>query len=382
MYTLIKKNHPVNMKWKILYIIENTSFGGGERAFAQVINGLDKEKYEVYVACGNNELFIEKIKNKTKVFTLNLSNRFNPTIISKLTKIMKTEKIQIIHSQGARADFFARISAKLSKVPLVISTIAMPVEGFNVNWMKKTIYIALDRFTEKFVHKFIVVSEVLRERLIKIHKIAPEKIIVIPNGVEIEEYNPDRIDSFKIRNELNLDNNTCIIGTIGRLVWQKGLEYFIESAKFVLEVFSNAKFLIVGEGELKNKLENLTKQLKLNNNILFLGFRKDISEILGNLDIFVLPSIREGMPIITLEAMAMAKPIVASNIEGVREQIINDKTGVLVPAKNPKALAEAIISLIKDKEKAKNIGNNAREIVKEKFIVEKMVKEHEKLYQM
>lgn len=382
MYTLIKKSHPVNMKWKILYIIENTSFGGGERAFAQVINGLDKEKYEVYVACGNNELFIEKIKNKTKVFTLNLSNRFNPTIISKLTKIMKTEKIQIIHSQGARADFFARISAKLSKVPLVISTIAMPVEGFNVNWMKKTIYIALDRFTEKFVHKFIVVSEVLRERLIKIHKIAPEKVIVIPNGVEIEEYNPDRIDSFKIRNELSLDNNTCIIGAIGRLVWQKGLEYFIESAKFVLEVFSNAKFLIVGEGELKNKLENLAKQLKLDNNILFLGFRKDISEILGNLDIFVLPSIREGMPIIILEAMAMAKPIVASNIEGVREQIINDKTGVLVPAKNPKALAEAIISLIKDKEKAKNIGNNAREIVKEKFIVEKMVKEHEKLYQM
>ncbi|HCJ67374.1 MAG TPA: hypothetical protein DHV62_08665, partial [Elusimicrobia bacterium] len=119
------------MKIKIFHVIENASFGGGERAFAQIINGLDKKKFEIYIACLPEGIFAEKIRNNAEIIPLDLRNRFNFSNISYLAKIIKEQKIDVIHSQGARADFFARLAGKLAKTPAIISTIAAPVEEYD-----------------------------------------------------------------------------------------------------------------------------------------------------------------------------------------------------------------------------------------------------------
>lgn len=372
------------MKIRILFVIENSSFGGGERAFAQIINGLDKEKFEVYVVCLPDGLFVEKIKNTAQIIPLDLRNRFNLLNIFLLAKVIKGKKIDIVHSQGARADFFTRLAGRLAKVSKVVSTVAMPVEGFDVGFFKKGIYIVLDRYTEKFVDKFVVVSDALRKRLIEKHRIPSEKVSLIYNGVEINSDTGYRIPDArkKIIQELQIPENTMLVGTIGRLVWQKGLPYFIEAIEIIETRYKipDTGYLIVGEGNLERSLKLKVESLKLDNKIIFTGFRKDVKEILAALDIFVLPSIREGQPIILLEAMAMAKPIIATNIEGVNETVIDGETGILVPPKNPQALAEAILRLTQDKELRKKMGLAGRKLVEEKFDIREIVKQHEQLY--
>jgi glycosyltransferase involved in cell wall biosynthesis len=373
------------MKHKILYIIENSFFGGGERAFAQIINGLDKEKYEAYVACLPSGEFTERIKRSATIMPFDLRNRFDFTKIFQLVKIIKQKNIEIIHSQGSRADFFARIAARLTSVPAAVSTIAMPVEGFDVGSIKKIIYIVLDRFSERFVDRYIVVSEALRKRLIEKHKIPSKKIVKIYNGVEIDSdarrLMPDVRK--KIMEELMIPENAMLAGTIGRLVWQKGLTYFIQAIKEINTRWKmqDVRYLIVGEGKERNNLEQIIKKLGLSDKIIFTGFCNDIKEILYSLDVFVLPSIREGQPIALLEAMAMETPIVATDIEGVNETIVDGITGILVPPKNPSALAEAIVCLLKDKKKAQEMGQAGRVVVEEKFNLKDKMEQHKRLYE-
>lgn len=373
------------MRRKILYLIENIFFGGGERAFAQIINGLDKEKYEIYTACLPGGIFEEKIKTSAKILPFDLRNRFNLLRIYQLAKILKEKNIEIVHSQGGRGGFFARIAAKMAKVPAMISTIAMPVEGFDVGLLRKGIYVMLDRFSERFVDRFIVVSETLRDRLIEKHKVPSKNIVKIYNGIEVKEYYSIFESAYKIRDEFNIKPDVQLVGTIGRLVWQKGLPYFIQAIKQIVDgrwqVAGEMKFLIVGEGNERKNLERMVKELGIKKNVIFTGFRKDVKEILQALDIFVLPSIREGQPIILLEAMAMGKPIVATDIEGVNETVVNGLTGILVPPKAPQALARAIVSLLKDSKKAQKMGQAGRRVVEEKFDLKDKVKQHERLYE-
>lgn len=266
----------------------------------------------------------------------------------------------------------------------MVSTVAMPVEGFDIGLIKKTVYVVLDRFGERFVDQFIVVSEALRERLIERHKIPSKKIVRIYNGVEIDSDAGYRMPDVrkKIMQEFMIPEDVMLVGTIGRLVWQKGLPYFIQAIKEIDArcKMQNVRYLIVGEGELKESLRVKVKSLKLEEKVIFTGFRQDVKEILSALDILVLPSIREGQPIILLEAMVMGKPIVATDIGGVNETVIDGVTGILVPPKDPSALAEAIVCLLKDRKKAQEMGQAGRRVVEEKFNVDLMVANTEEVY--
>jgi glycosyltransferase involved in cell wall biosynthesis len=314
-----------------------------------------------------------------------MRNRFNLRVFFQLADLMKKEKIDIVNSQGARADFFARIAAKLARVSFVVSTVPMPVEGFDVNPIKKLIYIALNRFSERFVDRFIVVSDALEKTMIEKHKIEPQRVVKIYNGIEKDEFSMEEKEleskRLKIRREFRLEDDVPIVGVIGRLVWQKGFEYFIDAIPDVLKRVKKAKLLVVGEGVLKGELEIKSKQLKLEDKIIFTGFRSDIKDILASIDIFVMPSLREGLPMILLEAMAMAKPIVATNIEGIKEVLENGETGILVPPKDARALTAAIIDLLIHNDKAYQIGMAARRVVRARFGVDVMVQKVARVYE-
>jgi len=374
------------MKCNILYVIENIEFGGGERVFSQIIRGLDKERFGVFVASNPGGIFEKKLTEVgIKINPVRMTNRYNLGIISRLKKIIKTKDVRIVHSQGGRADFFARIAARIANVPIIISSMAMLVEGYDVSRSRKRLYVLIDRWTERWVNKFTVLSEAMRRSLIERHKIPPENIVKIYNGIEIEEYNPDlkelRNKKLEVRRELGLKNDVPVIGAIGRLVWQKGFEYLIRAAPEVLKKCPEARFLIVGEGPLKNKLILTSEKLNVADRIIFTGFRSDIKEILASIDVLAMPSLLEGLPMVLLEAMAMAKPIVATRIDGITEVLENSKTRLLVPAKNSHALAEAIVGTLNDKAKANFFGQNAREAAKEKFSVKKMVEQIELAYE-
>jgi glycosyltransferase involved in cell wall biosynthesis len=378
------KNRTV--RHNLLYVFDNLEFGGGERVFAQIINRLSGERYKIMVACLPTGAFIEKIgESEVEVKSVDMRNRFNPRVILQLADLMKREKVDIVHSQGARADFFARIAARLARVPIVVSTIAMPAEGFDVNPIRKLIYMVFNRFSERFVDRFMVVSDALEKTMIEKHKIEPQRVVKIYNGIETDEYRISNEEVMcgksRLMEEMGLENEVPVIGAIGRLVWQKGFEYFIEAIPNVLKEIPEAMFLIVGEGELKEKLKVKSEKLKVKDSLIFTGFRNDIKEILQSIDVLVMPSLLEGLPMILLEAMAMGKPIIATDIEGIKEVLENVKTGLLVPPKDPKALTDAIVDLLIHRDKAYQMGNKARTVVNEQFSVDTMVEKVEEVYQ-
>lgn len=369
---------------RVLYIIDNLEFGGGERAFLQLAQGL-KDRYQVFVGATPGGIFENKLKNSgILLYHIDMSRRFSLKPIHQIIDIVLSKKIDLIHSQGIRADFYSRIAArKLGSTIRLVDTIAMPVEGFDVSPSRKKIYSFFDRFSERYVDRFIVVSETLKKTLINNHRIPKHKVIRIYNGIELKEYQPDDSgESFKQpRKEFCISEGVSLIGAIGRLVWQKGFEYLIEAIPEVLKEYQKVKFLFIGEGPLKERLKVKSERLRTKDYIIFAGFRKDIKEVLTALDILVIPSLREGFPIITLEAMAMAKPIIATRIGGITEQITDGKNGILVPPKDPFGIAKAIIRFISNKELARKMALSGKKSVEESFSVEKMVAETEKVYQ-
>ena len=368
------------MKVKILYVIDGMEFGGGERVFTQIINGLPLDQYELFLASGPKESLYQAIsQTPVQRYPIDFSNRFNPTILFHLVKIIKDHRIDIVHSQGARTDFYARIAGRISRVQHNVCTIAMPVEGFDVSSIRKRIYRTIDCLTEKYVEKFITVSDFLNKMLIEKRGIPAAKVVRIYNGVELHRYHPDA-GRGKLKKELGIPEDVPLIGAVGRMVWQKGFEFLIKAAPAILQAFPGARFMIVGDGPLRGKLGALSEELRVKDNVIFAGFRSDIKDVLSAIDLLVVPSLLEGFPMVTLEAMAMAKPIIATKIDGITEQITDGENGILVPPKDHNALSKAILRLIQDKELSKKLGMSARKKVEQEFSVEKMVAETEKVY--
>ena len=346
------------MRTKLLFVIDGLEFGGGERVFLQLTAGL-RDCFEIFIASMPGGIFEYELKQLgIKFYPVEMSKRFSLKPIRRIKAIIRNNKIDLVHSQGARADFFARIAGRLAGVPHIFCTIAMPVEGFDVGLLQKKAYRFMDQLTERYVKRFIVVSDSLKQMLMERRGIPAHQVVRIYNGIELSEYHPDDSgESFKsIRKEYNVGEDVFLIGAVRRMVWQKGFEFFIKAVPEIVRVIPEAKFLLIGDGPLRQRLEALSEELRVRDNLIFTGFRSDIKEILSAIDILVIPSLLEGFPMITLEAMAMAKPIVATNIDGITEQITDGVNGILVPPKNPSALAKAVIRVLNHKELARTMG--------------------------
>ena len=371
-------------KTRILFVIDGMEFGGGERVFTQIMNGLPKDRYELYLASGEQESFYRAITTASvKRYGLDFSNRYNIAILYKLLKIIKGDEIQIIHGQGGRAEFFARLASRIAGSSRYISTVAMPVEGYDVGPKTRVIYETLDGFTERYVDYFLVVSAVLEQTMIEGHGISPEKVIKIYNGIETTYYRPENLEESRrqIREEFSLGNDEILIGAVGRMVWQKGFAYFLQALPSVTEDIPQARFMLVGDGPMRQELEGLAKSLGIQDRLLLTGHRRDIRDMMAAMDIAVIPSLLEGFPMVTLEAMAMERPIVATAIDGITEQISDGVEGLLVPARDPGALARAIKRMADDPPLARALANRARKRVVDDFSVQKMITETVKVYE-
>jgi glycosyltransferase involved in cell wall biosynthesis len=357
-------------------------FGGGKQAFYNLISRLDRRRFNPLVATAPTGRYAEMLRSLgVRLIPLAMNNRFDMRIPYRLARVVRENSVTILHSHGGgRADFFVYLASKLVNIPVKITTVANLVERwFEINPLQLYVYKRLQRKTEKIFDQFICVSDYLADYLIQQRGLDRTKVKTIYNGVDLDYFKATP-ESPPIKNEFPRKEEQILIGAIGRLVAEKGLEYLLEGIPDVLKRFPQAKVLLVGDGPLKAHLERRVISLGLKERIIFTGFRSDIREILSCLDILILPSLLEGFPMIILEAMAMAKTIIASDIPGIREQIKDGTSGILVPAKDSKALAAAILRILASNRAAENISLAARQTVEEKFSIEKMVMETERLY--
>lgn len=345
-------------KLKLLYVIENAAYGGGERVFSQLIRSLPWERFEVFCAALPEGRFYEENKDRCRFLPLDLRRRLRFSNIGLLRRLMTEHGIDIAHSQGARADFYCALAAAGAGVKAV-ATVPMPVDGFDVCLPKKAAYLLLNSWTARKTAAVITVSASLAELLRDRYR----RVEVIPNPVDLAEFDPNNFDACPVIERYSL-RGRLVLAALGRLEWQKGYPHLLEALRLLLEAEPELRgrlaCLIGGTGGLEGRLKKQAVKLGLEKTAVFCGDVAYARDFLGAADIFVMPSLREGQPLALLEAMAMAKPIVASDIPGIRETAEAGKEAALVPPGDPAALAAALRGLFKDMPAALAMGRRAR----------------------
>lgn len=282
-------------------------------------------------------------------------NKFDLLTLFDVLRVIKQKQIKLIHAHAYGSENFARIAGWITQIPVITHT---HDNCINYPWYQRLADLLLNRFTDKA----IAVSESVKNACITKRKISKSKIWVLSNGINLENFatpEPERIE--QERKRLGIESNSKIVGTVARLRQEKGIKYFLESTVKILESFPETIFLIVGDGDLRQELENLSKQLGVDNKVIFAGFCQDIPLIQSIFDIFILPSLSEGFGLVIIEAMAMGKPIIATNVGGIKEILAEGKTGLLIPSKAPDELAAKIIYLLNNQEEANRLGRAAKE---------------------
>jgi glycosyltransferase involved in cell wall biosynthesis len=366
---------------RVLLVIVNNSFGGGERVFAQLAEGLLARGFLPMAAALPGGRFPAALHRLgVPFFPVPLGGSMSVKAVRQLTNIIRSQKPDIVHSQGARADFHARVAARLAGVGRPVCTVAVPVERFDVDPLRKAVYRLGHRATSGWVDQFVTVSESLRSWLIAHYRLHPCRIRTIYNGVELRRFEPERYDRAQARRTLEIPPGAPVVGAVGRLSPEKGHERLIRAAPRVLQSRPEACFVIAGDGPLRRPLEALARRLGIQTRVRFLGFCEDVAAVLSALDVFVLPSLHEGQPMVLLEAMAMAKPAVVGDIHGIREVVRDGETGCVVPGDNLEAMAQAIVALLDPSDKAAEMGRKGRAVVEQRFDIADTIEQHVKLY--
>lgn len=374
----------VNNRIKIIYVIEGDG-GGAVSHVLSLAKELAKKEitvFTIFVVDGSAVGIAKKWGLNFKL--ISKKSFLDVMLIWRLVLIFYKEKVEIIHTHTIRCNFYARIASLLYLRPKISLTtvhshIADEVKG-NVKFgFKDWLLCKRETYTSKLVYHFICVSSKIKQRLLSNHM--PEsKLTVIENGVEIPNLSLSHIYNKSIRGEFSIGDNEIIVGIVGRLVPLKNHNLFINAAKRLSEVTSNIKFLIIGDGPLLELLYNKVRKIGISKKVVFTGWRNDIQNLLCAIDIFVICSEVEGLNISVLEAMASAKPVIGTNVKGISEIILDNKTGILVPPNNVDSLTEAVLRLVNNKDERTNMGLNGRQLIEKEYSVQQMIDKTFQLY--
>ena len=355
---------------KILYSCLSKSWGGMEMVTLTGIKQLLKRNYKVELLCADeSRIQLEANNLGIIIHPIKAGKTLNPFSLVEVTTIIKSGCYDLIHSHASKDLWFIVPALQIlkSQIPLVFTKHVG-------SYIIKKDFLHTKIYTR--VNLAIAISSVIKNNLIETTTLTEDKIRIVFNGVDLEKFNPENADRHKIRKELNISDNEILIGMTGRFSRGKGHEEFLFAANQLSKKFLNLKFVFVGEASHgEDEYANSIKLLALNynlKNVFFLGFRSDIPDVLAAMDIFVFPSHAESFGIALIEAMAMFKPSVCSNSEGVLDIAVDNETSYLFKVKDGNDLAEKLERLILDPDKRKTFGINARKRVAEFFDLEKV----------
>lgn len=365
------------MRSKILYPVIDGEITGGNIIALWIIEELLKQGGQAVVNSPCEGKLIDILRNKgIKVYTIDTRRSFSFGSVIKLARIIKEEGITMVHSHvPLGGTVLSRLAGFISGVPVINH--AHVRDSFNQNPFIGAYQFLINWLTSRlFCSKVIAVSQAVKEEIIA-QGVSANKIDVIHNGIKLGFASKDTTSDIKIRNEFGLTPGQRIIGQVGRLCENKGQHVLIKAAEIIIKEY-DCVFLIIGEdlekgGEYKNSLLSLVQGLGLGQRIIFTGYRSDIRELMNTFDIFTLPSFVEGLPVVILEAMAIAKPVVATSVGGNQEIVIDGKTGTIVPPDNPEKLAEALMYHLKNPKISKAMGKRGYQRIEENFLLSQML---------
>ena len=370
-------------KSRIIHIQVLPILSGVQKSMLDIISRLDPNKYDITVLCQAEGELTQALKQKNIRFTTlsELKREINPyydfLAFLKLYKLLRHGKYDLVHTHSSKPGIIGRLAAKAAGIKCIVHT----VHGFAFHENSSKLQIFLVGIFEKLAgmvsHKVVFVNKKDRDIASKMKLVANHKMVIIHNGIDLSQFNSGK----GVKSGNGVKKNGAMVGMIARLWEQKAPQDYIASIPKVVDKIPDAKFLVIGNGPLEEELKEMSNRLGVSKNVLFLGWRQDIKDLLKIIDVVVLPSLWEGLPVSILEAMALSKPVVATNIKGNNELVVHGETGYLVEPGNPEEISSYVLKLLNDQPLAKKMGRLGYSRVKEKFALNKIVEQTSSLYE-
>lgn len=356
----------------ILYLITDLAVGGAPNALLRLLQGLNRERYQPFVGClfnGDSSVAAEIRALGIPVFDMRMNSKTDIGAMVRLSQLIRNISPRILHCSLFHANLPGRLIGRFVGVPVIINSERS--SGIEKEWRYR-----VNRLTIDLVDCVIAVSEHVRDFCVDHIGLSPDKVQVIYNGVTLPDDNQPT--SREVKRYLNIADDIPLIGAVCRIEPVKGISFLIQA----ITQLPGVEAIIIGDGSERESLEAKASKLGVGERIHWLGFRNDVQELIPAFDVFVQPSLYEGLSNSILEAMAAYLPVVATSAGGTPELVVDQETGLLVPPENVQALAEAIRGLLDDENRRQHYGQAGRERVEAMFTAEKMVRQTEDLYSL
>jgi glycosyltransferase involved in cell wall biosynthesis len=336
---------------------EGSRMHGVKRLFSWMIPRFDPQRFKVsLVSLRKKDLSEETLESFGIEITYLHKSKFDPATLPALLKVIDRGQIDILHLHGYGATTFGRIAGGMRRLPTILHEHANLTD---TPWFQKV----ADALLEPSTDIAIAVSRSTADFVIRARQMPPDKVKVVYLGVPLEEFSRSRSadEIAAARSELGLRSDDFAIGSVTRLHESKGNIHLVDAAKSVIERRPNARFFVVGEGPLLPDLQARAQVLGLGDRFVFSGFARDVARVVSAFDVSVFPSLWEGTPLTVFEALAMGKPIVATDADGLLDVLTPGEDALIVPRRNAAALADAIVRMIDEPETRARLGGRARE---------------------
>jgi len=356
----------------ILYIVDPTTNGMRQHVFT-LLKHLSRARYKPYLVTSDDEYLVEHAKKLQVEYivspTMSKANKLNiGSTIKQIEEFIEERPISLIHSHGYQACYVGSQLAKSLNVRHVSTVHTVD----DLKHKKGLLGLSNDKIAA-MPDRLIAVSETVKKEIEQLNKIN-----LIYNGIEADRF-AETLDVEHLYRELDLTKEVNLVGVITRLTPDKGTEIFLEAASIVLKHKPTVHFIIAGDGDELDSLKKKAANLGIASNVHFLGFRRDVAHILKSLDVVVIPNLSPSLPIILLEALASIKPVVVSDLPGVREVVGEDSVEYVKPG-DVEAIAEAVKEMLFDRRKIDDKTQTGQKLVKERFNIQNMMKPTESLY--
>jgi glycosyltransferase involved in cell wall biosynthesis len=376
---------------KIVRVIARLNIGGPAIHVINLTADLDPARFESVLVTGTESrgegsmLDLARARGVTPVIIPEMVgeatlNRRDLKALVALYRLFRRERPHIVHTHTAKAGVLGRVAARLARVPVVVHTYHGHVLHGYYAPLQSSLLRRAERGLGLVSDRLVTVSERVKGDLVRYEVARPEKIAVIPLGLDLAPFLASPGHRGKLRQELGWSNGERVVGIVGRIFPIKNHRLFLEAAARVAGELDRARFLVVGDGVLRPAMEDYARALGIAHRVVFTGWRRDLPVIYPDLDVLVVSSNNEGTPVSAIEAMAAGCPVVATRVGGLPDLITDGETGRLVEPRDPAALAASILRLLRDPETASRLGETAQATVAERFAVDRLCRDMEGLY--
>lgn len=361
----------------VLLLIGQLERGGAERQLVELAKGLDKRRYRCTVCSLSKQIPIADELEDADLRFVSLKKMLplDITRVPRLLALIHEEATDILHCFLPAANSWGRVAGELASVPVVIASVRNAIPD------QKWVYTWINRVLAPVTDAVVVNASATKKLLIERREASPDQVELIYNGIDLARFDV-AVDTREKRVQLALHPDRPVVAMVGRFVPQKDYATFLRAAHLVLTEHPTARFLCVGNGPLLPEMTSLVADLGIAAQVAFAGERDDVPEIMHAIDVLALSSRWEGLPNVIMEAMAARRPVVATNVGGIPELVVEGRTGFVVLPQYPQALASRIVELLKDPVLSERMGTLGRRRIEELFCRERMVAQTDRLYQL